>query len=130
MKKYEIAGTPKTPEVLFNPKTGELILKGRSVHENSDRFYTPIFEMLDTYSKDPASSTTATFELEYFNTSSAKYILDIIKKLEEISLSGNKVEVRWIYEEGDLDMEEAGRDYADLVDLEVQVLQQGSVNKK
>jgi hypothetical protein len=130
MKNYEIAGTPKTPEVRFDPQEGVFVLKGRSIHENSDRFYTPIFELLETYGKDPASSTTATFELEYFNTSSARYILDIIKKLEEISLSGNKVSIRWIFEEGDLDMEEAGRDYADLVELDIQVISQGIINKK
>jgi len=130
MKKYEISGTQKTPEVLFDPKAGLLVLKGRSVHENSDRFYTPIFELLKEYAKDPKSLTRATFELEYFNTSSAKYILDIIKKLEEINLSDNKVEVHWVFEEGDLDMEEAGRDYADLVEMDIQVLSQGSANKK
>lgn len=123
MKKYEIIGTPKTPEVNFDPKSGEFSLRGRSIHENSDGFYMPIFDLLDKYEQDPANNTTATFELEYFNTSSAKYILDILKKLEEIRLSGNPVQVNWIYEEGDLDMEEAGKDYSDLVDdLNIQVL--------
>jgi len=122
MKKYEIIGTPKTPEVNFDPKTGKFSLSGRSIHENSDGFYMPIFELLDKYEQDPANNTDATFELEYFNTSSAKYILDILKKLEEIRLSGNPVHVNWIYEEGDLDMEEAGRDYNDLVDLDIQVV--------
>ena len=122
MKKYEIIGTPKTPEVTFDPKSGEFSLSGRSIHENSDGFYMPIFDLLDKYEQDPANNTKATFELEYFNTSSAKYILDILKKLEEIKLSGNPVLVNWIYEEGDLDMEEAGRDYNDLVDLNIQIL--------
>jgi len=122
MKKYEITGTPKTPEVHFDPKTGEFSLKGRSIHENSDGFYMPIFQILDEYEQSPAMNTNVTFELEYFNTSSAKYILDILKKLEEIKLSGSPVHVNWIYEEGDLDMEEAGQDYNDLVDLNIQVV--------
>lgn len=121
MKKYEVAATPKTPQVLFDPKSGEFLLKGRSVHENSDKFFTPLFDLLDTYSNAPAARTVAVFELEYFNTSSAKYVLDIIKKLEEISHGGYVVAVRWVYESGDLDMEEAGRDYADLVEMEFSV---------
>lgn len=115
--------TQKTPEVHFDPDKGELLLKGRSVHENSDKFYAPIFEMLERYAASPNEQTQASFQLEYFNTSSAKYILDIIKKLEEISLAGKRVGVKWYFEIGDLDMQEAGRDYADLVELEFSVEQ-------
>ena len=123
MKKYELQGTPKTPAVLFDPEQGQLTFTGRSVHENSDKFYTPIFELLQEYAASPADETMVRFELEYFNTSSAKYILDLIKKLEEMKLSGNSVKVEWIFEEGDLDMEEAGQDYNDLVDLDLEVVQ-------
>ncbi len=124
--KYEIESTAVTPRVLLDSQDGTLILKGRSFPQNSDSFYMPLIERLNAYAKEPASSTTATFELEYFNTSSARYILDIIKKLEEISLSGNKVSIRWVFKEGDLDMEEAGRDYANLVELDIQVLSKDS----
>jgi hypothetical protein len=124
--KYEIESTHVTPWVLLDLQDGSLILKGRSFPQDPDSFYMPLIEQLNAYAKEPASSTTATFELEYFNTSSARYILDIIKKLEEISLSGNKVSIRWVFKEGDLDMEEAGRDYANLVELDIQVLSKDS----
>jgi hypothetical protein len=55
-------------------------------------------------------------QLEYFNTSSSKCILDVFKKLESIHKSGDKeVIINWYYEEDDEDMLEAGEDYESII---------------
>jgi hypothetical protein len=53
----------------------------------------------------------------YFNTASSKLLLDILMKLEEIHEAGHDVLIRWHYPEDDEDMEEAGEEYSDIVDV-------------
>ena len=56
-------------------------------------------------------------KLEYFNTSSSKCILDVLKKLEGIHKSGSEVIINWHFEEDDEDMEEAGEDYQAIIQV-------------
>jgi hypothetical protein len=41
MQPLQLEGSPKTPFVNFDPSTGFLELKGRSIPENSIDFYKP-----------------------------------------------------------------------------------------
>ncbi|MDC1188199.1 DUF1987 domain-containing protein [Flavobacteriales bacterium] len=115
MGKISIDGTSKTPTVLFDSENGVMELKGRSIPENSIEFYKPIVESLDDYAKGPKDKTKVEIQLEYFNTSSSKCILDLFKKLEAIHKGGNEVAINWYYEEDDEDMLEAGEDYQAII---------------
>jgi len=55
--------------------------------------------------------------LVYFNTASSKLILDILMKLEDLHKKGNEVLVKWYFPEDDEDMQEAGNEYADIVEI-------------
>ena len=91
-------------------------IRGKSIPENSKGFFTPVFEWMDSYSKAPAAETTLDIQLDYFNTSSAKSIVDIFKKLEQIHKSGNSnVTINWRFDEDDGDMMEAGQDYQSII---------------
>jgi len=116
MENLFIQGTQHTPEVSFEVD-GNLYLKGRSIPENSLAFFQDIYNWLDSYAANPNSVTEIGFQLDYFNTSSSKCILDVLKKLEKIHSSGNKVFVKWYYDEDDDDMLESGEDYQDLIDI-------------
>lgn len=120
MEDLKQEGSAKTPEVEFNP-SGELLLKGRSIPENSIEFYKPLIEWIESYSESPNSSTVLNVQLEYFNTSSSKCILDVFKKLE--SVTGSEVSVKWYYEEDDEDMLEAGEDYEAIIDLPFEMIE-------
>ena len=84
MEDLKHEGSAKTPVVEFS-SNGELLLKGRSIPENSIEFYKPLIEWLESYSESPNSTTVLSVQLEYFNTSSSKCILDVFKKLESVS---------------------------------------------
>ena len=115
METITIPGTPKTPTVDMNVESGVIEIKGRSIPENSIDFYRPVVEWLDKYAESPAPETKVNIQLEYFNTSSSKCILDVFKKLEAIHKAKNEVEVNWYYEEDDEDMLEAGEDYESII---------------
>ena len=115
MESISIEGTTKTPTVKLNPESGVVEIKGRSIPENSIEFYRPIIEWLDEYAKNPNKKTTVNVQLEYFNTSSSKCILDIFKKLESLKKARNEVVINWYYEEDDEDMLESGEDYESII---------------
>jgi len=117
MEKYSIDGTPKTPSINFDLAGGVLEVKGRSIPENSIEFYKPLVDALDRYAAKAQPATTVNVQLEYFNTSSSKCILDVFKKLEGINKNGSAVTINWHYEEDDEDMLEAGEDYQAIINV-------------
>ena len=98
MEPISIEGTPKTPTVHFDSSEGVVEIKGRSIPENSIEFYNPLVDWLEKYLSNPAELTKVNIQLEYFNTSSSKCILDVFKKLEAINKSGNELVIIWFYD--------------------------------
>lgn len=119
MEDITIEGTPKTPEVRFNAADGKLLIKGRSIPENSVEFYKPLLDWIEQYGEEGQNSspTEVDMQLEYFNTSSSKCILDVFKKLEEVKNGGKEININWYYEEDDEDMLEAGEDYQAIINI-------------
>ena len=105
-----------TPSINFDAQGGRLEMKGRSIPENSLEFYQPVFEWLDQYVETPQEKTIVHVQFDYFNTSSSKCILDILKRIDKLDEKGLDVLVKWYYDESDEDMMEAGEDYEDLLD--------------
>ena len=118
MDPYQAEQTPKTPSINFDPSTGQFNLKGKSIPENTMLFYKPLYEWLEKYIQAPAPKTTLTIQLDYFNTSSSKCIVDLFKKLEQIVKGGNgEAEINWLHDEPDEDMLEAGEDYKSIIKI-------------
>lgn len=124
MESIKIEGSPKTPTVDFDKDGGVLAIKGRSIPENSIDFYKPLIDWIDEYALQPKEETVIHMQLEYFNTSSSKCILDVFKKLENIKKAGKAVRVKWHYEEDDEDMLEAGEDYDAIIDLDFEMIKE------
>ncbi len=120
MEPIKIAGTEDTPTVTLDKDKEILEISGRSLPEDVATFYDPILNWLDEYAQDPLEKTVFNFKLVYFNTASSKLLLDILMKLEELYESGKDVTVVWHYPEDDEDMQEAGEEYADIVDVPFQ----------
>ncbi len=117
MEIIKIAGTEDTPTVHLDLDNDILEISGRSLPEDVSNFYEPVLTWLDEYSKSPKPKTVFSFKLVYFNTASSKMLLDILMKLEDIHADGHDVLINWHYPEDDEDMEEAGEEYADIVDV-------------
>jgi hypothetical protein len=108
-----IEKTPKTPKVDFNSQTGFLHLEGISIPENTVDFYRDIIYWIIEYGLNPLPETILVLKLEYFNTSTSVVLLNMFKILSRIK--GCKVD--WYYEGDDVEMEEVGLDYANMVDI-------------
>ena len=122
MENIQLEGTGRTPKVIFDARTGMIEISGRSIPENSISFYKPLFDWLDEYIEKPSSETQVMFNFEYFNTSSSKCILDLLRKLEKLPEEGYKTVVKWYFDEGDEDMEESGNDFKSLINLDIELV--------
>ena len=50
----------------------------------------------------------------------------IMMRLEELAEGGNSVKIRWFYPEDDEDMEEAGEDYAGMLEVDFEMIEYDS----
>ena len=117
MNIIKIQGTDDIPTVVLDAENEIYQFSGRSLPEDVVDFYEPILDWFDTFMESDQNTINIDFKLEYFNTASSKLILDIFLKLEEMQEHGKKVSVKWYFPEEDEDMEEAGEEYADIVDI-------------
>ncbi|MBN2348581.1 MAG: DUF1987 domain-containing protein [Bacteroidales bacterium] len=117
METIKIQGTEDTPKIILDADNEIMEIAGRSLPEDVASFYEPVLTWLSEYEKNPNKKTVVNFKLTYFNTASSKILLDILMKLEEMYENGNDVLIRWHYPEDDEDMEEAGEEYSDIVDV-------------
>lgn len=124
MKPLYIDPTDDTPKVNLDPLNGVFEFVGNSYPENSSKFYTPVLDYLKDVIKDRVTSQgTFSFNFDYFNTSSAKYILEILRLVEEFQKAGNTAAIKWFYFEEDTDMLEAGEDYQRTVQVTFELIE-------
>lgn len=109
-----------TPLVVMDSDKTELLFEGRSVMENAHAFYLPILDsMLEELNRE-VRTFTLVFKLDYFNSTSSKYFLDIIRTAEKSECAKAKsLSVVWNYRPNDMEMKEVGQDIAELTDLPV-----------
>ena len=117
METLRINGTEDSPRVILDTEDNILEISGRSLPEDVNTFYEPVLSWIEEYAKEPLENTVFNFKLTYFNTASSKVILDILTHFEEMIEEGHKVLVRWHFPDEDEDMQEAGEEYADMVDV-------------
>ncbi len=116
MEKLIIDPTANSPRVVLDPERNYFEFSGESRPENVRKFYLPILEWLENFNAEQAKLGDAErvhglqsqFNFAYFNSTSAKYILDIFKALSDLNSHGIDIVVHWFYEEDDEDMLEVG----------------------
>ncbi len=105
--------TDSTPEISIDESLSSIFVKGRIIPENPVKYFSMITDIILNYYKN-AVFLNLTFELEYFNTGAAKYLFELLKKLNDKT----KVKIFWLYEKDDEDIYEAGKDYQELTGLD------------
>ena len=113
MKPIHIEGTDETPGIILDRNAGKFEVYGRSLPEDSAEFFEPILDWLNDYAIAPNPSTEFVFKLDYSNTASSKFIHEILKALQPIK----GVKIVWYFHEDDEDMEEAGHEFSEQIDL-------------
>jgi hypothetical protein len=116
MRKLIIEQTTNSPKVILDPDNNVFEISGESRPPNVFEFYQEIINWMGDYtshmikSYDPVEPVVFNMDFEYFNSSSAKYLLDFSKQIANLNQARKNVAVKWHYEEDDMDMLEAGRE--------------------
>jgi SiaC family regulatory phosphoprotein len=128
MQKLYFPQTPTSPEIIFSPEDRIFSLRGISIPEDVRELYYPVIEwfrqyidtLIDGNSKYYSSVSPLKFQvdLEYFNSSSAKFLYDIFLELKRLMDARIPVVVEWYYNEEDVDLKEAGSEIALLAEME------------
>lgn len=114
MEPLNIPATGRTPGVAFDFASGHLRLTGESYPDDVATFFGPVFTALRDYLAVPADGAIRfDMELLYFNSSSAKALMNIFQMLESVAKAGRPVAVNWCHEENDDSMRELGEDFSE-----------------
>ncbi len=123
MRKLIIDQTASSPMVILDPDKNIFKISGESRPADVATFYNEILNWFDDYSmyiekvKEGVNPVVFNLDFEYFNSSSAKYLLDFCKSIAKARSKGMNVAIKWHYEENDMDMFEAGREMSKIAKL-------------
>ncbi len=123
MEKLIIDPTVFTPRVILDHEEHFIEIEGESRPRDVREFYYPILEWMNDFSEkllnsdDNSKPVIASFNFNYFNSASAKCILDICKILAKLRSDNIDASARWHYVKGDDDMLEAGMEMAQIVKM-------------
>ena len=76
----------------------------------------PVLSWIEDYVKEPCQKTVFYFNLEYFNSTSLKQLLEILLRLEDI-VAANEVKIIWSYGSDDDLMAAKGQEIQNMVNL-------------
>ena len=117
MENLMIAATERSPEVDFDFAAGRLSLTGESYPEDASSVFGPIFAALDRFlAQADGKDVRFDFNLIYFNSSSAKALMNMFQLLDKAAERGVRVVVNWHFAADDETMQEFGEDFSE--DLE------------
>lgn len=111
------------PEVNFDFEKGTCTIAGESYIEEINKFYNPLINWLKEYTTDPSRPLTFNFKLSYYNTSSSKKIIELLKVLKSFKSSGGQLTVNWYYSPKDTDIMEDAEDFMLISGLQFNLLQ-------
>ncbi len=130
MQELHITPTSGSPEVHFSPGENIFLIRGISSPEDVRAMYYPVIEWIKNYINDlvltepqkknytPETPLRFKTDLQYFNSSSAKFLYDIFMELQRLIPAGIPFIVEWFYDKEDIDLKEAGSEIASLAGME------------
>ncbi len=122
-EKLQTEKTQDLPGVTFDKDLNIFEMTGRSFPADADAFYQPLLQWLDAHKNTKPESMSFNFSLEYFNTASAKMLLDLFFKLEDIKEAGTEIIIKWNYLDDDEDMLEAGEEFDDMIEIDFEFIE-------
>lgn len=105
------------PKIVYEEMQGTLKIEGRSIDIEAERYYEDLLPYLDKCLNDKPIGFVADIDYEYFNTKTAKVLVNFFNIIKKHESRGNEVKINWYYEEEDENLFEAGKDYESMTNL-------------
>lgn len=117
MERLYLEGSAEAPTINFDPIIGRFEISGKSILNNAEAHFRPAVTWLKQFAGAPFSRIELTFNLEYFNISTSKMVLELLYTLDRMAKAGWEVGVAWCYPQDDDHMREVGADMSQLVSI-------------
>lgn len=95
--------TPYFPEIRCDYDTAECRISGESYMEDARKFYSPVTEWIRK-TAETKREVRLFIRLIYFNTSTSRILLQLLKMLAGFKEQGINVQVEWAYPQDDPDL--------------------------
>ena len=111
--KLEREKTKTTPYILIDEEKGYIRFEGESYLEDILSFFREINDWLEKYLSSDFTRLTFDCAMEYFNSSTAKLLFNMLGAMDTSAAAGKKLIVNWIVDEDDDMLIECGEDFKD-----------------
>jgi hypothetical protein len=100
MEPLHYQAAPMTPEVYFDPNRSDWYIRGNSHPGNAADFYEPLIEWVKQAVQEGLKrDVVLSIELSYFNSSSIKYLIKLLKAMEKAHRRKSYFVINWYYED-------------------------------
>lgn len=127
MKKLTVKPTSHCPKIIFDPQNTHFEISGISRPENVCGFYYPVINWLHDFHNEVIVNKTFHFDMDnpailkivltYFNSSTAKFLYEIIGIFKSLSEKGEQIKIQWYFDEEDDDIREAGEELSEMIEI-------------
>ena len=133
MEPLIIEATKVTPGIILDPYNDNFVISGISRPENVREFYFPVINWLIEFEKEVLDKKVIKFDkkhplilnlkMNYFNSSSAKFLYDVMSELVRFHKKGHIIRILWHFETEDDDMKSAGEEMSELLEVPFQFIE-------
>ncbi|MBQ2099380.1 MAG: DUF1987 domain-containing protein [Bacteroidales bacterium] len=118
-----IEATSDTPRVELDKNRGVFRFEGKSLPEDVIKFFSPVQNWFVEYYNDPNPDTDIEFNLDYFNSSTARIIVKILIASETLHGKTTNMHVTWYYRENDEVMRDRGIELKSVVNIPFDIVE-------
>lgn len=108
-------------EIFIDQENNFVRIRGVSYPEDAVVLYMPVIEWIET-KKPGEENLDIEFFFEFLNSVSNKMVFEILNRLKIYQKNGGQVNIKWMYLDGDDDMEEIGNDLQNLVRIKMDLI--------
>jgi hypothetical protein len=106
-----LEATQFSPSVNADWQQGCLRMCGESYPENTYEFFAQIIAWTEQFLAQSSAPLTLELHLSYLNTSSIRAMIDIFDRLQDASVEGKDVSVRWLFDDRNPRASELGEEF-------------------
>ncbi len=118
-----IEATDVTPEVHFNLTENKFSIRGRSMPEDTEKYYTVLIKWLDDRFRTSSATASIDIALDYYNTGTFIRLMALFNLLNDLNEAGNSFVVNWICEADDEDNIADGQSFKDVVKVPFHIIE-------
>ncbi len=117
MDNYVVQATKTTPYIHVDYSAGYLALKGTSSPEDVFSCYLPLYDAVRAFARAEIKKISAEFELDYFNTATARALYSLLRELMNLRDLGMEISVQWVHDQDDEKTIETINDLRELTEI-------------